>query len=495
MKEYGARRALQGVSFDAAPGELVAVIGPNGAGKTTLLQILAGALDADRGHGVARPPRGRLGAAAARDLLQAVRGGEPAAVRAAREGRRRRRRGRADARPDRACATGRDDPVGTLSGGNQQRVNIAVGLLGEPAVLLLDEPSSSLDPRQRERLWEFVATLAREAAPPSSTPPTTSPRPSATPTGCSCSPTASCSSPARPRSWSGHRRARGARLRGRVRPLPARARALMRWLLVKDLQILRRSPLLVALLVLYPLVVALLVGAALSSGPSKPKVAFANLVPARRGGDRPRRAAARRHDVRVRAVRGRRSDPRGLARGGDREGRVGRGARRAGHPARRDLAAPEPALARRRDPPTVEVYYSAENPLKRRYVESTIAARWPTRTRRSSDEIFKEAAGYLNLIVAGGTIDLPVVGDVDILGLRNAQAIIDGALAGLPADDPSRRRSRRSRGSPARGGEPGCLEAHPRVDRQTGAPSRRRALAGRTRRSTCSASRSRSCCR
>ena len=53
----------------------------------------------------------------------------------------------------------------------------------------------------------------------------------------------------------------------------------MRWLLLKDLQILRRSPLLVALLVVYPLLVALLVGAALSSGPSKPKVAFANLVP------------------------------------------------------------------------------------------------------------------------------------------------------------------------------------------------------------------------
>ena len=53
----------------------------------------------------------------------------------------------------------------------------------------------------------------------------------------------------------------------------------MRWLLFKDLQILRRSPLLVPLLVLYPIVVALLVGVALSSGPSKPKVAFANLVP------------------------------------------------------------------------------------------------------------------------------------------------------------------------------------------------------------------------
>jgi ABC-2 type transport system ATP-binding protein len=54
----------------------------------------------------------------------------------------------------------RDDQVGTLSGGNQQRVNIAIGLLARPAVLLLDEPSAGLDPRQRERLWEFVLGLA-----------------------------------------------------------------------------------------------------------------------------------------------------------------------------------------------------------------------------------------------------------------------------------------------------------------------------------------------
>ena len=54
----------------------------------------------------------------------------------------------------------RDDQVGTLSGGNQQRINIAIGLLARPRVLLLDEPSAGLDPRQRERLWEFVLGLA-----------------------------------------------------------------------------------------------------------------------------------------------------------------------------------------------------------------------------------------------------------------------------------------------------------------------------------------------
>ena len=161
VKEYGARRALQGVSFDATPGELLAVIGPNGAGKTTLLQILAGALDAT--SGTVSLDRREVGWVPQ----------QPAIYSKLSVGENLRLFARLEKVDDVDAVVGRmldqtglrdrtDDPVGTLSGGNQQRVNIAVGLLGEPRLLLLDEPSSSLDPRQRERLWEFMATLARE---------------------------------------------------------------------------------------------------------------------------------------------------------------------------------------------------------------------------------------------------------------------------------------------------------------------------------------------
>ena len=106
-------------------------------------------------------------------------------------------------------------------------------------MLLLDEPSPSLDPRQRERLWEFVGGLAEARHRGRLLHPRRRARPSATPTACSCSPTASCCSPARPRELEatvgGEPRLRGARSSTSC----TSAATDVRWLLLKDLQILR----------------------------------------------------------------------------------------------------------------------------------------------------------------------------------------------------------------------------------------------------------------
>jgi ABC-2 type transport system ATP-binding protein len=159
VKRYGERAALRGVSLSAERGELLAVIGPNGAGKTTLLSILAGVQQPDGGR-LARAPRdigwvpqqaalyGKLTVRENLDLFA-----------------------RLERCRDPAGATTRmleltelveraGDQVATLSTGNRQRVNIAVGLLSEPELLLLDEPSAGLDSRQRERLWDFILRLA-----------------------------------------------------------------------------------------------------------------------------------------------------------------------------------------------------------------------------------------------------------------------------------------------------------------------------------------------
>jgi ABC-2 type transport system ATP-binding protein len=159
-KSFGERTALREVSLDVRRGELLAVLGPNGAGKTTLLSILAG---------ITRPDSGRI------DRSNGEVGWVPQQA-----GLYRRltveENLRLFARMERASdveaivermldQTGleerRGDQVSSLSGGNQQRINIAIGLLGDPSVLLLDEPSSGLDPSQRVRLWEFVSGLAK----------------------------------------------------------------------------------------------------------------------------------------------------------------------------------------------------------------------------------------------------------------------------------------------------------------------------------------------
>jgi ABC-2 type transport system ATP-binding protein len=161
VKRYGDRVALRGVSLAARPGELVAIIGPNGAGKTTLLSILAGIQRADEGS-ITAAPAGIGWVPQQPAVYNKLTVEENLSLFA-----------RLERCPDPRATVDRmlalsdlgdraGDQVGTLSGGNKQRVNIAIGLLAEPDVLLLDEPSAALDPRQRARLWEFIVRLAAE---------------------------------------------------------------------------------------------------------------------------------------------------------------------------------------------------------------------------------------------------------------------------------------------------------------------------------------------
>ena len=158
-KTYGERTALREVSLDARRGELLAVLGPNGAGKTTLLSILAGITRADTGR--VQRANGRVGWVPQQaGLYRRLTVEENLRLFAHMEGAE-----DIDGIVERMLEqTGleerRSDQVSSLSGGNQQRINIAIGLLGDPSVLLLDEPSSGLDPSQRVRLWEFVAGLS-----------------------------------------------------------------------------------------------------------------------------------------------------------------------------------------------------------------------------------------------------------------------------------------------------------------------------------------------
>ena len=90
------------------------------------------------------------------------------------------------------------------------------------------------------------------------------------------------------------------------------------------------------------------------------------------------------------------------------------------------------------EPPTVEVFYNAEDPVKRRYVESTIRSRLAEADAALSDAVLAQSAKYLDLVVKGGKLSFPLVGEVQILGLRNAQTLIDTSLKGLPEDAPER---------------------------------------------------------
>jgi ABC-2 type transport system ATP-binding protein len=156
-KHYGRRLALDGVSLQAPAGEAVAVVGENGSGKTTLLRICAGVLRPDAGSVVVA---GRVGYCPQQPaLLDLLSADEHLALFSAAFGL------AADVALDHGRGvlagvrfpTGDSSRAGELSGGSRQKLNLALALLGDPPILLLDEPYQGFDQGGYVSFWEHVS--------------------------------------------------------------------------------------------------------------------------------------------------------------------------------------------------------------------------------------------------------------------------------------------------------------------------------------------------
>ena len=206
----------------------------------------------------------------------------------------------------------------------------------------------------------------------------------------------------------------------------------MRWLLVKDLRILRRSPLLVSMLVLYPIVIAVLIGFALSRGPDKPEVAFYNELPASAG---TLELGGRRIDI---TKEGRRLfdaiEPVQVKSREEAIQKVRDGDVLAAIVIPKDLTE---KLQSGLESGSVDVFYNAEDPAKRQFVENTIKSQVQKANAALTKRVAEEALDLLNLISTGG--DYRFLGqDISILGLQRAERILRKAQSELPADSPQR---------------------------------------------------------
>jgi ABC-type transport system involved in cytochrome c biogenesis permease component len=210
----------------------------------------------------------------------------------------------------------------------------------------------------------------------------------------------------------------------------------MRWLLIKDLQILRRSPLLCGLLVLYPIGIALMIGAALSRPPGKPTVAFYDAVPAGRGtiaiGSQHLDIAGYASEL-LGSVRPLRA---ASAAGAVADVRSGRALAAVIIPA--DLPGQiQSLITQGAGHPTVRVIVNTRNPLERRFVADALAAREASVESDVSRQILTATVADLQRVLDGGSVAL-LGQTVQLLGLRNSKTIIDGTIASLPARSPLR---------------------------------------------------------
>ena len=175
VKKFGDFTAVKGITFAVEDGEIFGLLGPNGAGKSTLIRMMTTLLPPTSGTGARqrlrrRHPRRRRPAldwrhpAGDDQRPRAVRRGEPADLRQAvrRAARQADAADRRAARGRRADCSGATSQVKSLSGGMRRRVEIARGLVHEPRVFFLDEPTTGLDPVSRTKVWEMLQRIKRE---------------------------------------------------------------------------------------------------------------------------------------------------------------------------------------------------------------------------------------------------------------------------------------------------------------------------------------------
>jgi ABC-2 type transport system ATP-binding protein len=158
-RRFGSYVALEPIDVEVQPGETLALVGPNGAGKSTLISILAGGLEPTGGT-VERTPGVRIGWAPQRPAQYARLTARENLELFARLGGERDPAGAATRLLAELDLPDDGRQGGTLSVGNRQRLNLAVALLGDPQVLLLDEPTAALDPRHRREVWERIRAVA-----------------------------------------------------------------------------------------------------------------------------------------------------------------------------------------------------------------------------------------------------------------------------------------------------------------------------------------------
>ena len=207
----------------------------------------------------------------------------------------------------------------------------------------------------------------------------------------------------------------------------------MRWLLLKDLRILRRSPLLVSLLVIYPIVIAVLIGFALSRGPDKPKVAFYNGLSVSAStielGGRKIDLANEEGDL-FKDVKVDKVDSRDAVIKKVRDGDV-----LAGIVIPKDIAA---NLQSTLESGKIQVFYNSEDPAKQAFVENTIEAQVKAANGALTRAIAQEALKLLNLIGKGGVYHF-LGQDFNVLGLERSEQILKGSRASLPAGSAKRK--------------------------------------------------------